>query len=78
MYPFGDRDRPVLNQQRIEFCVEALCHKGCKAVWRDIAALEDGLDLPETRELSPHERRAVLAELKAIMAVYGQGSCSVG
>jgi hypothetical protein len=78
MNEFGDGGRPVLDQRRIEFCVEALCHKGCKSVWRDIAALEDGLDLPETRELSPPERRAVLAELKAIMAVYGQGSCPVG
>jgi hypothetical protein len=64
-----------LNQKRIETCVESLCHKGCKAVWGDIAALERGADLPETRQLGPQERAAVLQELKAIMAVYA-GSCS--
>jgi hypothetical protein len=64
-----------LDQRRIECCVETLCHKGCKAVWADIVALEDGRVPAETRSLSTAERRAVLAELKAIMAVYDQGSC---
>ncbi len=52
-------------------CVETLCNKGCKAVRDDIAALESGQGLPETRELRAEEVRAVLAELKSIMAVYG-------
>ena len=61
----------------IQSCVEALCEKGCKAVWEDIAMLEEGERLPETRKLSTEENRAVLKELKAIMSVYGtSGSCS--
>jgi hypothetical protein len=51
--------------------------KGCKAVWKDIAVLEEGERLPETRQLSSEENRAVLRELKAIMSVYNKsGSCT--
>jgi hypothetical protein len=57
-------------------CVETLCHKGCRQVWRKIEALEQGRDLPETQDLTPEERAEVLAELKDIMAVYG-GRCSL-
>ena len=64
-----------MDKRRIESCVESLCQKGCKAVWGDIEALERGVDLPETRALTHGERAAVLAELKAIMSVYAQGSC---
>jgi hypothetical protein len=64
-----------VDKRRIESCVESLCHKGCKAVWGDIEALERGAELPETRSLTHRERAMVLAELKSIMAVYAQGSC---
>ena len=67
---------PVMKS-RVEHCVERLCRKGCKAVWDDIAVLEEGQRLPETRRLSAEENRAVLRELKAIMAVYDRsGSCT--
>jgi len=52
-------------------CVEALCHKGCRQVWYDIEAIEQGAALPETQGLSAAEQAAVLSELKAVMAVYG-------
>ena len=42
----------------------------------EIDALQRGDDLPETRGLTEKERASVLAELKAIMAVYGE-RCSV-
>ena len=45
-------------------------------MWRAIAELEAGRELPETGLLSPQERTAVLNELKSIMAVYA-GSCVV-
>jgi hypothetical protein len=51
--------------------LEALCAKGCRRVWGDIAALERGDPLPETRDLTPAEVRWLLAELKQVMAVYG-------
>ncbi|NEV60914.1 hypothetical protein [Thiorhodococcus minor] len=60
----------------IEACVERLCSKGCRQVRLDIATLEAGGDLPETRDLSAAQRAALLEELKQIMAVYGD-SCRV-
>jgi hypothetical protein len=67
----------VMRSRAVESCVEQLCRKGCKAVWKDIAMLEEGERLPETRKLSTAENRQVLRELKAIMAVYAKsGSCT--
>jgi hypothetical protein len=60
----------------VAHCIEVLCHKGCRQVRRDIAALEQGQSLPETQGLDPAERVEVLAELRAIMAVYGD-RCSL-
>ena len=64
-----------MNRRLVDHCVETLCDKGCKAVWLDIHRLEAGEDLPETVRLDDRERRAVLDELKAVMAVYSDGSC---
>jgi hypothetical protein len=61
-----DRPDPL-----IEVRLETLCEKGCRHVWGDIAALERGESLPETRDLTPAEVRWLLAELKQVMAVYG-------
>ena len=57
--------------KKIAACVEALCEKGCRSVRADIAALEKGKVLPETKGLDRATRLKVLKELKAIMAVYG-------
>jgi len=56
---------------RLEARLEALCEKGCRHVWKDIDALERGQELNETRGLTEKERLWLLAELKQIMAVYG-------
>ena len=66
-----------LNHRLVEQCVEQLCRKGCRAVWADIDALESGVTLPEVRGLSAAEIAAVVAELKAVMAVY-EGTCAAG
>ena len=63
-----------MNSKRVEQCVELMCDKGCKALWSDIAALEEGDVVQETSALSVSERAQVLHELKTIMAVY-EGSC---
>ena len=63
-------------QNRVDNCVEALCQKGCSAVWGHIEALEAGQLLPETDGLSTPEIKAVINELKSIMSVY-KGTCSV-
>ena len=67
----------AMKSRVVESCVEHLCKKGCRAVWEDIAVLEEGERLPETLQLSSEENRAVLRELKAIMSVYEKsGSCA--
>ena len=58
----------------LEWCVELICNKGCRAVRTDIEALEQGLPVEGLGELPEGLRRQVLAELKEIMAVYGD-SC---
>jgi hypothetical protein len=58
------------HSDKVQQCVEALCIRGCDAVRVVIRALEDGLPVTQTNGLDPQERAAVLAELKAIMAVY--------
>ena len=64
-----------MNHRLVEQCVEKMCHKGCRAVWSDIDALEAGKRLAEVEGLSKAEVYAVIAELKSIMAVY-QGTCA--
>ena len=66
---------PALNHRRVEQCVEKLCHKGCRAVWSDIDALEAGKTLPEVKGLSAAEVDSVIAELKSVMSVY-RGTCA--
>lgn len=67
-----------MTGNRVDRCVEIMCHKGCKTLWADIEALQNGVALPEVALLSVSEREQVLSELKAIMAVYeSTGSCIV-
>jgi len=59
-----------MDRETINNCLENICNKGCKAVWKDIDALEAGEDLVETRTLTSDEKKKVLAELKDIMFYY--------
>ncbi len=59
-----------MNQAKTDQCIETLCQRGCAEVLNIIRALERGESLPELLGLDPLERRTVLQELKAIMAVY--------
>jgi hypothetical protein len=63
-----------MHNPRVEHAVEALCHRGCRAVWEIIDHLEHGGAVPETVHLTGTEVGAVVSELRAIMAVYGD-SC---
>lgn len=60
-----------MNQDKINQCVEVLCELGCRTVSSIIRELEHGAPLAQTAHLDADERQAVLAELKSIMAVYG-------
>ncbi|MGB5736775.1 MAG: hypothetical protein WBM40_20280 [Thiohalocapsa sp.] len=66
----------ALQKPLLEARLEAICEKGCRYVWDDIATLERGEELPETRDLDKRERSWLLAELKTVMAVYGS-RCSM-
>ena len=67
-----------MTGNRVDHCVEMMCQKGCKTLWADIEALQNGIVLPEVNALSAAEREQVLSELKTIMAVYeSTGSCDV-
>jgi len=61
-----------MDQQRIAQCVEILCQQGCTEVRATIVRIESGAKIPQTAGMSGEEIEAVLAELKAIMAVYDQ------
>jgi hypothetical protein len=61
----------------LEVRVEGICERGCRQVWDAIDRLEQGQDLPETADLSGAERAWILAELKSVMAVYGE-RCGLG
>jgi hypothetical protein len=63
-----------VRQEKIEECVETLCHQGCSMVYRRISALQQDEEFPEVADLSRSERRSVLEELVAIMDIY-DGSC---
>ena len=67
-----------MADNRVDRCVEIMCQKGCKTLWADINALQNGVELAEVASLSVAEREQVLSELRAIMAVYeSTGSCAV-
>lgn len=55
----------------VEARLKSLCQNGCRQVRLAIAAMERRDQLPETGDLTPAQRRALLAELKSVMAVYG-------
>ncbi len=67
-----------LTDPTLQGIVEAICAKGCRQVWRDLAAWEKG-ELPgEARALGDADRERVLTELKAIMAVYDSCQPDIG
>ncbi|WP_295578518.1 hypothetical protein [uncultured Lamprocystis sp.] len=60
------------GESPLDAVIEALCRQGCRQVRSSMARLEQGEDLPETSGLTATARLEVLAELRAIMAVYGE------
>lgn len=59
-----------MDQNRIQNCIEQVCQKGCAAVLETIFALEQNRRVDETLDLDVDEIRAMLSELKSIMAIY--------
>lgn len=54
----------------LDLQVERICNLGCAAVYRIIDGLERGEQLPELRSIRREDQARLLAELKAVMAVY--------
>jgi len=59
-----------MNNEQLSQCIDALCQCGCDAVRATIEAMESGVVVPQVETLSDEERKMVLDELKAVMAVY--------
>ena len=59
-----------MNQIKVTKTVETICAQGCARVNELIIELDKGSKIKDTQELTQEETTAVLAELKAIMAVY--------
>ena len=59
-----------MNTQLIEERVTFICELGCIRVREVMAVLQQGGSTPETDQANEEERRRILHELQAIMAVY--------
>lgn len=59
-----------MDQQKVQDCIEALCHSGCEMVRATISAMEEGQSIAQTQGMAEDEVNVVLSELKAIMSVY--------
>lgn len=59
-----------MDPRKIEHAVNLICDQGCIRIRVLIQLLETGAAISETQELSPAENRAVLQEIKSIMAIY--------
>jgi len=59
-----------MNKTQIAQCVELVCQNGCREVRTTITRLESEQTVSQVDGLNAAERRQVLEELKAIMAVY--------
>lgn len=59
-----------MHNPQIAQCIERLCQCGCTDVRNTIARLEANQAVAHVEGLTAQERRQVLEELKAIMAVY--------
>jgi len=69
-YPQRHGKTDMVNSEQVSQCIEVLCQCGCDAVRATISAMESGAVVPQVNILSEDERRMVLQELKAVMAVY--------
>ena len=62
----------AVQKPLLESRLEAICERGCRQVWGVITMLEEGGDVAETEDLDAAGRAWLLAELKTVMAVYGE------
>ena len=63
---------PSLRESLLEERIERLCQRGCRAVYRALDVLRQGVAIEETRGLNDMEIDALVKELESVMAVYDQ------
>lgn len=61
-----------MNDTQIAQCIEILCQCGCSEVRAVIKRIEANQSVAQLEGFTVQERRLVMEELKAIMAVYDQ------
>lgn len=61
-----------MSSEQVSQCIEVLCQCGCEAVRATITAMESGAVVPQVQSLTEEQRRMVLDELRAVMAVYDE------
>ncbi len=67
-----------MSQSRIEDTVESICQRGCRYVNRLLADPQCRAACEDLDNLDPRDRRLVLDELRAVMAVYqSTGACEL-
>ena len=60
----------LMNNVELDHRIAQICALGCRRVSEIITSLEQGNTTDECSDLTPKQRLQILAELKAIMAVY--------
>ena len=59
-----------MDHQKITHYLEVICQSGCDTVNATIEAMEKDQSISAVKDLDSDEKKVVLRELKAIMAVY--------
>lgn len=60
----------LTDSPEVNVLIDRLCAEGCTVVQEYILALELGTEHPAYAHLDEYQRRLLLVELRAIMAVY--------
>ena len=55
--------------------IEAICEQGCNHVHRILCKAKKGAEIEELSDCSQAEIELIIAELKQVMAVYGDRDC---
>ncbi len=66
-----------MDQQKIDRALEIVGQMGCEKTREIIRQLDAGEEVHPCDQLSVDECRAMLGELKEVMAVYGDDCCPI-
>ncbi len=66
-----------MDQQKIDRALEIVGQMGCEKTREIIRLLDAGEEVHPCDQLSVDECRAMLMELKEVMAIYGEDCCPI-